>query len=198
MACVAHHEAGHAVATVLAWRYAIQPNRLPDQLVNYAEIFKPEPLVPNSWAGICYGTQVYMPEWSEDRIADQFRDAMEWQIIVELAGGIAEAIYQGEWRKHRVLGFAAFNCGADNDLDRSAELLADLRRLTRRKHREQQFAEAALALLLEYWPAVEAVGAALIEHKRIEGHQVEEIVDRLRSENTIALRTTSRGRSKRR
>jgi hypothetical protein len=39
-----------------------------------------------------------------------------------------------------------------------------------------EFAERALALLLAHWKAVEAVAAALIEDRRVEGDRVEQII----------------------
>ena len=101
----------------------------------------------------------------------------ERQVIIHLAGGIAEAIHCGERRKHEVLRFAKLNCNADVDLRRAAAVLTDLRKLTGRRYGEQDLAEQALALLLMHWPAVEVLAAALIENRRIEGERVEQISD---------------------
>jgi hypothetical protein len=57
------------------------------------------------------------------------------QIVVHLAGGIAEAISRGERRKHAVLRFAKLSCNADADLKLAAAVLADLRKLTGRRLR---------------------------------------------------------------
>ena len=125
------------------------------------------------WGGACYGPQLYSTEWPGLRIAEEWRDAMEWQIITDLAGGIAEAIYRGERRKREVLCFASFNCGmyggGNGDLASSAAVLADLRTLTGRRHGEQRFAERALALLLAHWPAVEAPGIGIDRNKACRG-----------------------------
>jgi hypothetical protein len=62
-------------------------------------------------------------------------DLMERQIVIHLAGGIAEAISRGERRKHAVLRFAKLSCNADADLKLAAAVLADLRKLTGRRLR---------------------------------------------------------------
>jgi hypothetical protein len=85
---------------------------------------------------------------------------MEAQVIVELAGGIAEAIHRGERRKQEVLAFATRQ-----------------RRLTGYRLDAQHFADRTLTMLEAHWPAVEAVATALIEDRRIEGERVERIID---------------------
>ena len=49
---------------------------------------------------------------------------MESQIVIELAGGIAEAIYRGERRSREVLRFAALHCSIDAGLKQTAAVLA--------------------------------------------------------------------------
>jgi hypothetical protein len=102
---------------------------------------------------------------------------MEAQIVIELAGGVAEAIYRGERRPREILRFAKANCCVGIDLEHAKPLLGDLFHLTGVHYGEQPFAERALALLLAHWPAVEALASALIEDRRIEGHWVERIID---------------------
>ena len=41
----------------------------------------------------------------------------------------------------------------------------------------QHYADRTLELLLEHWCAVEALAEALVEHGRIEGDQVEQIIE---------------------
>jgi hypothetical protein len=68
-------------------------------------------------------------------------------------------------------------CNADADLRLAVAVLADLRRLTGRRYEEQRLVDRALAVMLPYWPAVEAVASALIENRRIESESVEQIID---------------------
>jgi hypothetical protein len=173
---VAHHEAGHAVAIVLAFRTAAWlPYPPPSVRVRSVEITED---TPGQWGGNCVGTNIYSTRWPIECIAEPYRDLMEAQIVIHLAGGIAEAVHRGERRRQEVLAFAASNCSIDGDLKQARAVLADLRRLTGCRYDEQRFAERALALLLAHWRAVEALAAALVEDHRIEGDQVEAIVDR--------------------
>ena len=48
---------------------------------------------------------------------------MERQVIIHLAGGIAEAIYRGECRKAHVLDFASEHCAMYTDLARAAAVM---------------------------------------------------------------------------
>jgi len=128
---------------------------------------------PGQWTGNCVGTNIYSTKWK--RVSEWFRDLMEAQVSIHLAGGIAEAIHRGERRRHEVLRFATRHCNADADLRLAAAVQADLRRL--RRYDEQHLVDRTLAVLLAHWPAVEAVASALIENGRIEGKQVEHIID---------------------
>jgi hypothetical protein len=100
---------------------------------------------------------------------------MEAQVVVELAGPLAEAIHRGEWRD--TLAFATRHCGAAADRKRAKAVLDDLFRLTGRHHDERHFVERTLALLTKYWSAVEALADALIETGRVECERVERIID---------------------
>jgi hypothetical protein len=133
--------------------------------------------------GSCISPDIYSTRWPIGCIAEPYRDLMEWQVVVELAGGIAEAIHRGERRKQAVLAFAESNCNTDVDLKRAAAVLADLRRLTGRRYDEQRFAGRALALLLTHWAAVDALAFELIEKRRVEGERVEAIIAGAAPEN---------------
>lgn len=119
---------------------------------------------------------IYSTRWSIARLAEPYRDLMEWQIVIELAGGIAEAIRRGERRRREVMWFAAINCNIAVDLEQATAVLADLRELTGRRYGTQRFTERPRALLLTHWPAVEARASALIENRHIEGERVEQII----------------------
>ena len=172
---IAYHEAGHAVATMLAFhavqhRYPLPMPALPVKFVKLEE----ETL--GRWSGLCYGPEIYSTIWPDQRIDHQWREAMEWQIVINFAGGIAEAIHRGEKRKRDLLWFVAFNCGTDGDLKHADEVLADLRKLTGRRYGEQRFAERTLDLLMANWAAVAAVAAALADKHWIDGDELEEIL----------------------
>ena len=101
---------------------------------------------------------------------------MEWQIVIDMAGGIAEAIHRGERRQRQVFWFAMLNCGADGDLEDAEAVCADLRALTGRRFGLERLVQRALKLLLANWPAVETIAAALIRDHHIDGAAIERIV----------------------
>ena len=74
-------------------------------------------------------------------------------VVVELSGGIAEAIHRGERRAP--LWFAVHNCGMRGDLSKARLVLDDLRRLTGVRHEMQDFADRTLTMLEANWKAVE-------------------------------------------
>ena len=142
------------------------PNPMPPVLVRSVEIAE---CTPGQWVGNCVGTNIYSAEWDIACIAPRFRPLMEAQVVIHLAGGVAEAIFRGERRAREALAFAVNHCSMDTDLERAAAVLGDLRRLTGYRLDAQHFAERTLALLLTNWCAVEALASALVVSKRIEG-----------------------------
>ena len=122
--------------------------------------------------------QLHRSQCLLDQTARASRNAtstLEAQAVVHFAGGIREAIHRGERRRLEVLRFAKLNCDTEADLKLAEGVLADLRRL--RRYDEQNLVDRTLAVLLTHWPAVEGVAAALIEHRRVEGDQVERIIN---------------------
>jgi hypothetical protein len=102
---------------------------------------------------------------------------MEAQAVIHMAGSLAEAIHRGERRRHQVLAFAKAHCHLDAEMTLAEGVLADLRRL--RAYDEQRIVDRTLAVLLTHWEAVEGVAQALIQSRRIEGDEVERIIDGL-------------------
>jgi hypothetical protein len=81
---------------------SLRSPRLP---VRYVEIVES---TPSQWSGNCVGMDIYSARWC---IAPRYRDLMEAQVVLELAGGVAEA----ERRRHQILAFAEANCAIDAD-----------------------------------------------------------------------------------
>jgi len=86
---IAYHEAGHAVATVLAFRHALWlPMPPPPLPVRYVEIVQRD----GQWSGTTAAREIYSMKWHpSDVIKPRYRPLMEAQIVIELAGGVAEA-----------------------------------------------------------------------------------------------------------
>jgi hypothetical protein len=173
LVAAAHHEAGHAVAVVTAFRDAAWlPHPPPPLPVRYVEITED---TPGQWTGNCVAFNIYSTKWPIECLAEPYRDLMERQIVIHLAGGIAEAISRGETRDP--LSFAQAHCDMEDDLRRANKVLRDLYIVIGRNDR-QRCAERAQALLTTHWRAVEALASALVEDRRIEGERVARIIDR--------------------
>jgi hypothetical protein len=118
----AYHEAGHCIATLLAFRDAKWlPRPMPRSLIGYVEIVED---APGQWSGNCVSQDIYSPNWSIDRLTEPYRPLMEWQVVIELAGGLAEAIHRGE--RNEPLWFATRHCGTGTDRRRATSVLTDL------------------------------------------------------------------------
>ena len=63
------------------------------------------------------------------------------------------------------------------DLEKAADVLGDLFRLTGVRYDAQPFADRALRLMLTHWRAVESLASALVAHRRVEGKRIEQIID---------------------
>jgi len=168
---VAHHESGHAVAAVLAFRRARWLPRSPPRLpVRYCEIGA-------NGTGTTAAKNIYCPTWPIDVLVPRYRPLMEAQVCIYLAGGVAEAIHRCGPRSGRELWSVAESCCAvDGDLQRVADVFGDLRRLTGYDLYPQHFADRTAEMLLTHWCAVEALAAALVDERRMEGRRVERIV----------------------
>ena len=170
----AYYEAGHAVAIVAAFRNAGWLPRAPPALpVRCVEITEE---ASGQWSGCCFGSDIYSMKWPIECIAPRYRDLMERQVVIELAGGIAEAIFRGERRGREVLAFAMRHCDMDGDLQRAADVLAELRRLTGYLFEPRDFVDRSLTMMLEHWLAVTALATELVDDRRIEGDRVEQII----------------------
>jgi hypothetical protein len=164
----AFHEAGHSVAVLHAFDAAPWlPRPAPLHPVRYVEI-------DDDGGGNCQSADIYSMRWPIDAIVPKYRPLMEAQVCIHLAGGISEAILCGVRGGREALRFAESSMGAD--LIKAEEVLRDVFRLTGYRVGPQHYADRTLTMMLEHWPAVEALAEALLDHGRIEGWQVEEIV----------------------
>ena len=128
------------------------------------------------WGGTCAALDIYSVKWPIDVLIAPFRDLMERQVTIHLAGGIAEAIHHGVRRGREALRFAEAHM--EMDLTKAEPVLRDVFRVTGYDVGPQHYADRTLLILEAHWPAVTALAAALIENGRIEGKDVERIIDR--------------------
>src|SRR3981081_1958795 len=161
-ATVAFHEAGPGLASVLAVR-AIGSGR---RAIKYVEISEGE-MPAGQWSGSCHGPDIYSPAWPVARIAPQKTCKMELQIVIDLAGPIAEAVARGERRKKYAGTFALFYCGSSEDFSHAGKVIDDLCALTKRRQALRRFEQRALAVVLAHWPAGSMLAAALVAGGRL-------------------------------
>ena len=102
---------------------------------------------------------------------------MESQVVIELSGGISEAIHHGIRHGREALRFAEAHCGVKRDLERVTPVLGDIFRLTGYRVFPQHYAHRTLEMLLDHWRAVESLAAHLIVDRWISGAEVEAIID---------------------
>jgi hypothetical protein len=165
----AYHESGHAVATVLAFRDAAWlPHPAPPLPVRYVEVTE---YGPGRWRGCCTSMNIYSLRWPIACIRDKrYVPLMEAQVVIHLAGGVAEAIHRDD---------GVFdNDQCDGDLDALAAVLRELRRATGLRYDPQVFSDRAYTLLTTHWRAVEALAETLVEERYIEGERIARIIER--------------------
>jgi hypothetical protein len=67
--------------------------------------------------------------------------------------------------------------GGKGDLERAEEVMRDIFRLTGYRVGPQHHADRTLTMLLAHWGAVESLAEALVNEGRIEGEDVQRIID---------------------
>jgi len=147
-----------------------EPPPLPVRSVEVAEDTE------GRWTGHCIGMNIFSSR-SINGIATPCRFLMEAQVIIHLGGGIAEAVLRGERRPKEVLAFATRHCDMDNDLEKAVAVGGDLRRVTGYVFQPGDLAERTLLMLQANWRAIAALSLVLISERRIEGEDVERIID---------------------
>ena len=173
LSAIAYHEAGHAVANVLAYRNAqsrtasrcCRASNTPVTCTRKGKV-----------GGLCFGSKVYRAEYAVQAPHWRWQDAMQWQIVIDMAGGAAEAIHRGERNKRGLMWFALLNCGTDGDLEDADKVLADLNALTGKRYGLNRFVIRAVELLRANWGAVEAIAAVMIRDGHIDGAEITAVV----------------------
>lgn len=158
----------------MAFRHCQRPRPSSRPAVTYAES-KPRKFRgrPGWYLGRCHNQDIYSTKWTPAyRLRPQWQEAMEWSIVIDIAGGIAEAIPFGK-RNHRdALQRALSTEGALVDFDSIDLVLTDLRALTGQRLERfvayRHYAARAMKLLKANWPAVEAIAVALIRDRHID------------------------------
>ena len=102
---------------------------------------------------------------------------MEWEIILRLAGPIAEAIMCGVTRSETCL-FALAEEGGGPDFEMPKAVLDDYRLATKRKYELTRFVYRTPKNVVSAWVAIEALACALLESEVLAYEQAYPIIDR--------------------
>jgi hypothetical protein len=176
---IAFHEASHAVMYVLAHRVVRLPPGIP-LTIDHAAILERVTLLDEDkgkTGGYCEAEEVYSRDHAARYPQWDWREAMEWQIVVYSAGSVAEAIRCGESHPSGVYRFTRADIGVTSDFVSADAVLQDLNALTRRGATLRRYIVRTFRLLRANWPAVEAIAAVLVHNHRIEGAEIERIFD---------------------
>jgi threonine/homoserine efflux transporter RhtA len=96
---------------------------------------------------------------------------MQWDIVINLAGPMAEAAILDDRTKSNMLWTALLYCGAKADLERAETVLAHYRAATKRQYGLTRFGHRTRELVLSAWPAIEALAHALLKFEVIKYDQ---------------------------
>jgi hypothetical protein len=174
---IAVHEAGHAVAYVLAYRDLGQEYAAFERV-----LIRRDPNTPHvgrsgraiKCVGIVEAQYIYPPKIGVamceqlPKQRDHIIRQMEWCMIISLAGPFAEAVAIGNRTKSRMRYIALFSCGSDQDYQQAERVLIDYKQVMRRQYGIGRFEDRARELVLDQWPAIDALAQALLKSDVLE------------------------------
>jgi len=172
----AHHEAGHAVAYIRAFRALGQDWPAFERVVirpNASGLHLNGRGVEIDCVGVCEATDICIPVVGlaifngaqRPELQSMMLRRMEWEIMVKLAGPFATAAHAGIRAKQEMRWAALLSGGTDDDYKRAESVLADYKKATRRAYGLRRFEDRTRDLVLGAWPAIEALAVALLNSK---------------------------------
>lgn len=189
MRFVAAHEAGHAVAYILAHRalgrhYASFKRVLIRR--DYSLPYIDDRGREISCSGICEAPDLYQvgiglglfnhePELHPG-LRNEILGTMEWAILVSLAGPFAEASFRGDHSKRRMRYTALFHCGSKDDYADAEAILPDYRKASKRRHGLRHFEDRTRELVLESWPTISTLAKHLVKKEALDHAEAYAIV----------------------
>jgi hypothetical protein len=184
-----HHEAGHAVASIVASR------ALGRSYASFERVFvRPDLNSPYTdrkgrsidCAGLLEGSDLYTPKIGllvfnaepapRETWQAEILQTMEWSMIISLAGPFAEAIARGYRSRRNKRWSALFSCGAKEDYRRAEEVLEDYKQASKRRYGLRHFEDRAWDLAVLQQPAIDALASSLSSHLSVDYEQAHEIV----------------------
>jgi hypothetical protein len=183
---VSVHEAGHAVANILA-HCTLGRNYPSFNRVFIRRNFS-SPYIDRrgreiDCSGLCEGPNLYTPGiglgmfnlepragWKKEILS-----TMEWSMIISFAGPFAEA-FSRNCRSRRDKRWAAlFSCGASEDYAQAESVLADYKKASKRRYGIRHFEDRAWELVVANQPAISGLASKLLQHKTLEYEEAHKI-----------------------
>ena len=189
---VSAHEAGHAVAYIMAHRalerdypsfrrvfirrefsspYIDDRNRKVD-CIGMCEA--PDLYNVNIGLGLFYQEPEPCPGWQ-----NQMLRKMEWTILTSLAGPFAESASR-DARSGAVMRHTARRlCGGEDDYSCAAAVLLDLTKASKQRHRISHFEDRTRDLVLNSWAAIDALAKTLLINESLDYDSAYAVVEPL-------------------
>jgi hypothetical protein len=186
---VAAHEAGHAVACILAHRDLERDYPSFDRVFirrNYSSPYIDRKGREHKVCGMCEGHALYTasiglrvfniepeprPGWKREILG-----TMEWSMIFSFAGPFAEALSRNSRSRSDKRWVALFSCGASQDYRQAEAVLANYKRASKRRYGIRHFEDRAWELVVANQPTISALTSKLLQHETLEYEEVQKIV----------------------
>jgi hypothetical protein len=189
MCVVAAHEAGHAFSMMMA-HLALGYDYASFRRVFIRRDFSSPYIDRNGrqvddCAGMCEGPDLYAASANLGIIYQQPESGampatlarMEWAILTSLAGPFAEAAARGVRSKASMRWKALFDCGSIHDYRTAGAVLQDYKKASGRHRGLPYFEDQTRDLVLEGWPAIEALAQALLTRETLDHDDAYAIVE---------------------
>jgi hypothetical protein len=175
---VAAHEAGHAVASMLAHR-DLGRSSAPFRRILIRRDFS-SPYTDRkgreiNCSGLCEGIALHSAGPNPGIPYFEILAEMKWEMIVSFAGPFAEA-FSKNFRSRRDKHWnVLLSCGARKDYATAEAVLADYKKVSRRRYGLLHFEELAWDLVIANQPAISALSSKLLKHETLdykEAHRI--------------------------
>lgn len=187
-----HHEAGHAVASLIAYRALRRDYAAFDRVFVRSDLSSPYTDRKGrsiDCTGACEGPDLYSPIFGlgmffmtpapRETWRAEILQTMEWSMIISFAGPFAEAIARGSRSRRDKRWTALFACGAEADYDQAEAVVKDYKQASKQRYGLRHFEERAWDLALKQQPAITALASSLVNQLSLEYDQAYAIVSPL-------------------
>lgn len=189
MYVVASHEAGHAVACILAHRALGRDWRSFERVLirrNFELPYIDRKNREIDCSGLCEGPAIYYPGIGlgtfnlEPEPRPGFKveilATMQWSMVISLAGPFAEAAARDVRSKRSMRFTALLGCGGKEDYRAAEAVLPDYRKASKRRHGIRYFEDLARDLVLKQSHVIVALAKALLVNEVLDYDEAYAIV----------------------